>query len=180
MTDPGEPATNPAITPELTEQDGSDQEWFDDADPTGQTTTGEHGLRFSCTQCGECCSGTPGYVGFTDEEAVAIAAHLKISVETFMDEYTRDTPHGRSIKDLKFTGSNGHDCVFLDRTSRPGMAGCSIYKIRPTQCRTWPFWGSNLTSRETWNRSGESCPGLNKGPLHTAEHVRLTRERVEI
>lgn len=155
-------------------------EWFDQPDPTGRTATGEVGLRFSCTQCGDCCSGSPGYVGFTDEEAVAIADKIGVPLETFLAEYTRDTSYGRSIKDLRLAGATGYDCLFLDRETVPGKARCSIYEVRPMQCRTWPFWGSNLTSRDEWNESGKSCPGLNTGPLHPTEHIRLTRERVDI
>src|SRR5690606_17308169 len=117
----------------------------DRPDPTGRTETGERGLRFRCTSCGNCCSGAPGYVGFTDAEAEAIARRLGISVERFLAEYVHRTPRGRSIRDVP---SKGYDCVFLDRTSVPGKALCSIYEVRPEQCRTWPFWGSVVKSRD--------------------------------
>ena len=35
----------------------------------------QDGLHFSCTRCGHCCTGEPGYVWVTDEELAAIAAH---------------------------------------------------------------------------------------------------------
>jgi len=173
-----EPADPEPIDPTTIEP--ASREWFDEPDPTGRTSTGEVGLRFSCTQCGDCCSGSPGYVGFTAAEARAIAEKIGVSVETFMTEYTRDTAQGRSIKDLRLAGAKGYDCVFLDRETAPGKARCSVYEVRPMQCRTWPFWGSNLVSRDEWNESGKNCPGLNTGPLHSTEHVRLTRDRVEI
>ena len=34
------------------------------------------GLRFECTQCGNCCSGGPGAVWFTSEEAGGMARAL--------------------------------------------------------------------------------------------------------
>ena len=34
------------------------------------------GLTFTCSQCGDCCTGAPGAVWVTDEELVAIAAEL--------------------------------------------------------------------------------------------------------
>ena len=39
------------------------------------------GLKFTCTQCGDCCSGTPGYVWVTNEEIVALAAATGMAVE---------------------------------------------------------------------------------------------------
>ncbi|RMD61622.1 MAG: YkgJ family cysteine cluster protein, partial [Planctomycetota bacterium] len=38
------------------------------------------GLRFECTQCGACCTGSPGYVAFTEEEARGMASRLGLSV----------------------------------------------------------------------------------------------------
>ena len=35
--------------------------------------------------------------------------------------------------------ANG-DCVFFDSERR----SCKVYALRPRQCRTWPFWESNL------------------------------------
>ena len=39
----------------------------------------EQGLRFTCTTCGNCCTGGPGYVWVTDEEVDRLAAHLGLS-----------------------------------------------------------------------------------------------------
>lgn len=157
----------------------AEPEWFDRPDPTGQTDTGERGLRFSCTQCGNCCSGPPGYVLFTEPEGRAIAGRLAIAYDEFLERYTRDTPEGRSIKDVRAAGSHAYDCVFLERHAG-GRAGCSIYEHRPEQCRTWPFWRANLTSRRAWEAAGRTCPGLNTGTLHAPGTIRLTRERLDI
>ena len=45
------------------------------------------GLRFSCTQCGNCCTGAPGTVWFTDAEAAAIAGSLRIEITEFYENY---------------------------------------------------------------------------------------------
>ena len=153
------------------------REWFDNPDPTGLTDSGEVGLRFSCTQCGNCCTGPTGFVLFTDKEAKAMAKDLGITSDEFYARYTRDTIVGRSLKETKT--EFGYDCVFLDRDEQ-GKALCSIYKSRPEQCKTWPFWRSNLESLEDWEYAGEGCPGLNTGSLHTTKHIRLTRDRVDI
>lgn len=152
------------------------REWFDAPEPE----SGEPGLRFACTACGNCCSGPSGYVTFTDAEADDIAAALHLSRERFLDAYTTDTPVGRSLREVRPLGRDGYDCVFLDRDTSPGKALCSIYAHRPEQCRTWPFWGSNLASRRVWERAAKNCPGMNTGPLHTPKHIRLTRDRVDI
>ena len=34
------------------------------------------------------------------------------------------------------------DCVFFHGESRT----CQVYPVRPRQCRTWPFWNSDLSS----------------------------------
>ncbi|MCH6551163.1 MAG: hypothetical protein IH804_04005 [Planctomycetes bacterium] len=47
------------------------------------------GLRFTCTQCGNCCTGPPGVVGFSAEEAHRIAERLGIAVEAFYRRFAR-------------------------------------------------------------------------------------------
>ena len=154
-----------------------EQEWFDEPDPTGETLTGENGLRFECTQCGKCCTGPTGFVLFKDSEAKAMAKDLGITTDEFYEKHTRDTIVGRSLKEV--VTKHGYDCVFLDRDEH-GKALCTVYKSRPEQCRTWPFWRSNLESLEAWEEEAEDCPGMNEGPLHTTKHIRLTRDRVDI
>ena len=154
------------------------QEWFDKPDPTGTTDSGETGLRFTCTQCGNCCTGPTGFVLFTDDEAQAMASDLKISKEDFYAKHTRDTLVGRSLNEIEADGF-GYDCVFLTR-DETGKTGCSVYGSRPEQCRTWPFWRSNLVGKRAWKEESRGCPGMNQGALHTPEHIRITRERVEI
>lgn len=153
-------------------------EWFDRPDPTGATDTGERGLRFSCTMCGSCCSGPSGYVLFTPDEARDMADELGITADVFMERYTRDTIMGRSLAERP--GAFGNDCVFLDRDAVPGKAVCSLYRSRPLQCRTWPYWHSNLRTKQHWDRASRTCPGMNRGPLTDPNTVRLTRDRLEI
>ncbi len=154
------------------------QEWFDLPNPTGQTKTGEVGLRFTCTQCGNCCTGPTGFVLFTDIEAKGMARALGISTDAFYQTYTRDTIVGRSLTENKT--SFGYDCIFLTRDEKTGKTGCSVYTSRPEQCRTWPFWDSNLRTKRDWASASKGCPGMDTGELHPPKHIRLTRDRVEI
>ncbi|HTL52312.1 MAG TPA: hypothetical protein VL860_07060 [Planctomycetota bacterium] len=54
---------------------------------------------------------------------------------------------------------------------------CSIYPVRPTQCRTYPFWKSVLDriGDSAWRMHSESCPGINHGRTWTAEEIRARR-----
>jgi len=154
--------------------DAAEREWFDDP---ARTPTGERGLRFACTQCGNCCTGPTGFVHFTDDEARAMAQTLGITEDAFYESYTRDTPVGRSLTERY--GPRGYDCVFLRRDDA-GRALCSVYGARPEQCRTWPMWRSNLSSRRAWDGAAQGCPGMNTGVLHAPAAIRVTRERKDI
>ncbi|USN98715.1 MAG: YkgJ family cysteine cluster protein [Phycisphaeraceae bacterium] len=149
--------------------------WWDKPDPTGETSTGERGLRFTCTMCGHCCTGPTGYVLFNDEEGDAMARALGILRPEFDERFTHDTPAGRSLIERR-TGF-GYDCVFLDREKVPGKAVCGLYEHRPAQCRTWPFWTENLRSPRHWKAAARTCPGMDTGTLHSPETIRLTVER---
>ncbi len=115
------------------------------------------GLAFECTQCGNCCSGAPGYVWVTKEEEQAIAQFLGCGSSRLPREQLRRVGFRHSLRE----GRDG-DCVFLKRNGDKTL--CSIYPVRPRQCRTWPFWSSNLVSPEAWNRAHQTCPGMNRGP----------------
>ena len=101
------------------------------------------GLKFQCTQCGDCCTGAPGYVWVNKEEIEALAALLKLDVEEFEKRYVRRVGIRKSLVEFP----NG-DCIFFHSESRT----CQVYQARPRQCRTWPFWNSNLASPEAWQR----------------------------
>jgi Fe-S-cluster containining protein len=151
-------------------------EWFALADPAAGRD--QPGLSFSCTMCGHCCSGPEGYVLVTDDEARALAARLNITVDDFVARYTRSTSEGRSLTERRTDA--GLDCIFLDRNTIPGKAICGVYQDRPAQCRTWPFWPSNLRSRATWERAKRVCPGMDKGTHYTPVQIRIARDAYHI
>jgi hypothetical protein len=153
---------------------GHGDEWFARPD----AGSGAAGLSFGCTQCGDCCTGAGGYVLFTPEEAASLARRLGVSEEEFIGRYTHDTSAGRSLREVP--GEFGLDCVFLNRTTFPGRAVCGVYEDRPMQCRTWPFWKSNLASPSAWARASRSCPGMNKGRRYDVQQIRILRDKVDI
>jgi uncharacterized protein len=114
------------------------------------------GLGFACTGCGDCCTGAPGYVWVTKAEIAALAAAVKLDTEQLQRRYVRLVGIRRSLIEY----ANG-DCAFFDNVRRC----CKVYAARPRQCRTWPFWASNLRNRECWDDMAAYCPGANKGRL---------------
>lgn len=148
-------------------------DWFDKPDPD----TGELGLRFECSMCGNCCTGSPGYVLVSDAEVDRLARRLGLSDADFRSRYTHQTREGVSLTELKT--DFGLDCVFLDRTTIPGKAICGVYEDRPDQCQTWPFWKSTLKNRRSWVIAGRSCPGIDRGELIPSEQIRISRDRTD-
>lgn len=134
------------------------------------------GLRFSCTQCGNCCTGPPGAVWFTPEEGTAMARKLSIDEGDFYRLYARKVDGRWSLTERP--SRHGQDCVFLDRESAPGAAVCSLYEARPTQCRTWPFWPENLSSKRAWvsAKKRTPCPGMDNGNLVPIVQIRIQRD----
>jgi len=125
------------------------------------------GLRFSCTQCGNCCSGPPGYVWVTKEEIERIAAFLGRPGEGLSRQHLRRVGFRYSLTEDSKSG----DCCFLKHES--GKRICGIYPVRPLQCRTWPFWDVNLHSPRAWSDAGKTCPGIDRGELHDLVQIEL-------
>jgi len=129
------------------------------------------GLRFKCTGCGDCCTGAPGYVWLNGADIQRLAAETNLPVAEFESRYVRSIGVRKSLIELQ----NG-DCIFFDNKSRK----CQVYGARPRQCRSWPFWDSNLRTPETWEATCESCPGCGKGPLHQIETIEIERAKIRV
>lgn len=129
------------------------------------------GLKFECSGCGDCCTGAPGYVWVNKAEIQAIADVLEMDFEEFQDNYTRKIGIRRSLKEF----SNG-DCVFFDNDSRK----CEVYSARPRQCKTWPFWESNLRTPEDWENTCDVCPGSGTGKLYQLDEIEERRKTFKI
>lgn len=126
------------------------------------------GLRFGCTACGKCCvnHGEFSYVYSTREEREALARHFGLSRAEFEARYCEAVTGGLSLK------SKDDACVFLKEGK------CSVYELRPAQCRTFPFWPELLVDEDTWQKDVASfCPGVGQGPLHGAEEIRAQARR---
>ncbi len=128
------------------------------------------GLCFECAQCGNCCSGEPGYVWATKEEVRRVSKFLGRT------DGWLDPKHIRRIGfRYSFTEKPNGDCIFLKRERGESM--CSIYPVRPLQCRTWPFWSSVLNGPDTWNEAVKKCPGMNRGERYDLDRIEEIRTR---
>jgi Fe-S-cluster containining protein len=132
------------------------------------------GLKFTCTQCGNCCTGGPGFVWVSPVEIDRLAKFLGEPAERVVKRYCRRFGDRLSLKERK-TPEGLYDCIFLqhvpgeptaENPNPPPRRICSIYSVRPLQCRTWPFWNENLASPENWERGKRRCPGMGKGNRH--------------
>ena len=141
------------------------------------------GLHFTCTQCGNCCGGAPGFVWLNRDDIVRIADYLKITPEEMVERHCRKVGGRWSLNEGPGPGSE-YDCTFLreEKLTKRTPSGetiklarrfCSVYPVRPLQCRTWPFWRENLTSRRVWDHAGVRCHGINHGRRH------FSREQIE-
>lgn len=121
------------------------------------------GIQFQCQGSGNCCvsRGDYGFVFLTLKDRRALAKLLKIPTALFTKQYCDQRDGVWKLKDAETA-----DCTFL-RDHR-----CSVYKARPTQCRTWPFWPEILNAK-TWNGEvKKGCPGVGKGRVWSAKEVR--------
>lgn len=131
------------------------------ADRADQTPWYRDGLSFTCTQCGACCTGAPGYVWVTADEIQRLADFRGESPEDFSRRYVRRVGSRHSLTERP----NG-DCIFWDKS-----AGCTVYQARPIQCRTWPFWADNVETPEDWEHTKAICPGSGHGRHYSAAEI---------
>jgi hypothetical protein len=146
------------------------------------------GLNFTCTQCGNCCTGGPGYVWISREEIDRLAAHLELSAKEVIDRYCRRLGARYSLNERR-NAQGSYDCIFLKEEKVPADTGaeqvvhtrrtCQIYPVRPLQCRTWPFWDGLLQSPRQWEAASRRCPGMNTGRRYTRRQIEALRDATD-
>src|SRR5437667_4346043 len=70
------------------------------------------GLQFTCTQCGNCCTGGPGYVWISRQEIERLAEFLHLTTEQAIGRYCRKIGERFSLTETRGAGG-AWDCVFL-------------------------------------------------------------------
>lgn len=124
------------------------------------------GLRFKCTECGKCCTGSPGYVYISERDIDQLAKHHNLSIDEFKKNYTRIVDGLRALIDR----SESNDCIFLIDNK------CSVYESRPSQCRTFPWWTSNLKTPKDWEEASKSCEGVNHPDAPLVPSVKIEEQ----
>jgi Fe-S-cluster containining protein len=103
-------------------------------------------IHYQCQRCTACCRW-PGFVKVGDAEIAALARHLGLSEDAFIQRYTRLRPQrdGLALIDK----GDSHECIFLDGND------CVVQPVKPVQCAGFP---------NTWNFPGwrESCEAVPK------------------
>jgi uncharacterized protein len=144
------------------------------------------GLSFTCTQCGNCCTGGPGYVWISDIEIDRLAEFLKLTREETLELHCRKIGGKYSLNE-HCTPADLYDCTFLKevKTTSKSSDGqtithtkrtCTIYPVRPLQCRTWPFWEGNLASKQIWDSASKRCPGMDTGRKYSKQQIEALRD----
>lgn len=84
----------------------------------------------------------------TDEDVERIAQHLHVPSDEVARKYTKRLVHGRTLRFVHKV------CPFY--TSK----GCSIHRVKPEQCRTWPYWTENVSNNQFKAGIKRFCPGI--------------------
>ena len=130
----------------------------------------EKGIKFQCQGSSNCCvsRGSNGFVFLSKKDLSRLAKFHNISSKEFKINYCHNTEGFIHLKEIRKNG----DCIFL-KDKR-----CNVYKARPTQCRTWPFWPENMNSK-IWNKEVVNfCPGIGNGKI-MSEFKLLTTDEVQ-
>lgn len=97
-----------------------------------------------------------------------IAEFLEMDFNAFLKMFTFEHNGKVSLK----SRPEG-PCVFYEN-------GCSVYGVRPTQCRTFPFWQEIMKSRTRWEMQSLMCAGINQGTSRSREEIAATLRENEI
>jgi Fe-S-cluster containining protein len=109
---------------------------------------------FKCIRCGRCCTFEKDqiyvYVNLKDRQR--LAKHLKLTTRKFTDSLCT-----KQVEDGQFyLTPDGPACMFFKKGK------CRVYRARPEQCRTWPFWPDYMDEK-TWKEEVKAvCPGISQ------------------
>ena len=107
----------------------------------------------ACDTCGgACCTGASGYIWAKYPEIEKMADFLNLTIEEFASNYLKKVKHRYSLIE-KQLDDNNFACIFFNNE----LKECSIYDVRPRQCRTFPFWE---TFKNNEKEVKNECPGI--------------------
>ena len=122
------------------------------------------GLHFECQRCSNCCRHEPGFVFLSYNDLMRLETAMGLSRTEFVSQYCRGVYIHGTYR-LSLIEKENYDCIFWT------AEGCLVYRDRPLQCRSYPFWPEYLESRHNWDALQSACPGVNRGPLHSYEEI---------
>ena len=128
----------------------------------------KNGLKFECKKCGNCCTFPGGYVWLDIDEIIVISKKMNLTMDEFGQKYLRNVEGDYSLIE-KFNG----ECIMYEND------GCKIYDFRPIQCRAFPFWPENLTSKQDWGKVKKMCKGINCGKEYTFSEIKNVLDKQE-
>lgn len=106
-----------------------------------------------CATCGgHCCTGESGNIWVSRKEIEEISTFLEMESEEFLNQYVKKVWYKYTLKEMQI-GENNFACIFFDTQ----IQACSIYTVRPKQCRDFPFWDHFKNHPE---EAFEECPAL--------------------
>ena len=106
----------------------------------------------ACESCqGQCCTGESGSIFATKLEFENMAKFLEISMDDLKQDFLIKVGHRYSLSEVRYNES--YDCIFYNRLNN----GCKIYDVRPSQCRTFPFWDYFKNHPQELK---DECPGV--------------------
>ena len=93
---------------------------------------------FDCKACegcgGKCCVGESGYIFTSIAEIEKISQFLGMEFNQFTQTYVKKVGYKFSLIEKRY--QEGFACIFFDEVQK----NCTIYPVRPKQCRDFPFW----------------------------------------
>jgi Fe-S-cluster containining protein len=102
-------------------------------------------------------------VFLSEKDIELLMTRLQMDYAGFVKTWCRWVPRQQG-ECLSLKEKSNYDCIFWD-------GGCTMYHVRPLQCRTFPFWEQIVESANAWETAGAGCPGINTGVLHTREAI---------
>jgi len=111
-------------------------------------------------------------VFLSEKDLRRIARYLRLSWGEALRLYCRVVRLGHFSR-ISLKEKPNLDCIFWKDGS------CSLYQARPLQCRSYPFWSSNLHSPQAWESAGKSCPGIGTGTFYSRREIEAWLRRRE-
>src|SRR4051812_41893146 len=118
-------------------------------------------MRFECQPgCIKCCD-QKGFVYLSEADLLRLAAFSGMATATFEKAYVL-----RTRNTLRFRKPPDKQCPFLE------PHGCAVHSVKPTQCRTFPFWPELLDDEKELEIASRYCPGIGLGDVVNIDFAR--------